>query len=230
MTTIEIAEQPQATGWQANLPIAIRFALREMRTGLRGFYIFVACVALGVMVITGVGALGDAMKAGFEAQGRSILGGDVTFARSHKRAEPAELSWLSQQGRVSETATMRTMARSVDGNENALAEIKGLDAVYPLVGEAKLIGGATLDQAVRGREGAAVDAILLEQLKLKVGDTFTIGKSHDAGHSRDQPGAGYDLGPADVRPAHFRVAGDPGEDRVGTARQPDPLALCGGVA
>ncbi len=32
-------------------------ALRELRSGLNGFYIFIACVALGVAVITAVGAL-----------------------------------------------------------------------------------------------------------------------------------------------------------------------------
>jgi putative ABC transport system permease protein len=175
MTTIDVAERPFEPAWRARLPIALRFALREMRTGLRGFYVFVACVALGVMVITGVGALGDAMKAGFEAQGRAILGGDVTFARSHKRAEAAELAWLGGQGRMSETATMRTMARTTDGAENALAELKGLDALYPLVGEVKLRDGLTLDGTVRSREGAAVDPILLERLKLKVGDSINIG-------------------------------------------------------
>ena len=144
--------------------IPLRFALREMRGGLRGFYVFIACVALGVMVITGVGALGDAMKAGFEAQGRAILGGDVTFARSHKRAEPTELAWLRSRGQVSESATMRIMARTIDGREQALAELKGIDAFYPLVGEVKIAGGSTLDTAVRARAGAVVDPILLERL------------------------------------------------------------------
>ena len=104
------------------LPLPLRFAWRELRAGLSGFYVFVACVALGVMVITGVGALSDALRAGFESQGRSILGGDVTMARSHKRAEPAERAWIAARGNSSETATMRTMARRPDGSEQALAE------------------------------------------------------------------------------------------------------------
>ena len=67
--------------------------LRELRSGLTGFYIFIACVALGVMVITGVGALSDALRAGFERQGEAILGGDVTLARTHARAEGDERDW-----------------------------------------------------------------------------------------------------------------------------------------
>jgi len=35
--------------------LALRYALRELRGGLRGFYVFIACIALGVMAIAGVG-------------------------------------------------------------------------------------------------------------------------------------------------------------------------------
>ncbi len=175
MTSMDVALTTAPPAWHARLPLPIRFALREMRAGLRGFYVFVACVALGVMVITGVSALGDALRNGFESQGRTILGGDVTFARAHKRAEPAELAWMTARGRVSETATMRVMARTLDGNEQALAELKGIDAPYPLVGEVRLKDGVGLDAAVRTMPGAAVDPILLERLNLKVGDPISIG-------------------------------------------------------
>ncbi len=37
--------------------LAIRYALRELRSGLRGFYVFMACIALGVMAIAGVGSV-----------------------------------------------------------------------------------------------------------------------------------------------------------------------------
>ncbi len=44
-------------------------ALRELRAGLGGFYVFIACVALGVAVIASVGALSDALRSGLERQG-----------------------------------------------------------------------------------------------------------------------------------------------------------------
>jgi len=34
---------------------ALRFAWRDLRGGLRGFAVFIACIALGVMAISGVG-------------------------------------------------------------------------------------------------------------------------------------------------------------------------------
>jgi putative ABC transport system permease protein len=174
MTTIVSTSVPERS-FAARLPLVLRFALRELRAGLGGFYVFIACVALGVMVITGVGALSDALRAGFESQGRSILGGDATFARSHKRAEAAERAWIDARGRASETATMRAMARRPDGSEQALAELKGVDAAYPLVGAVTLGDGRTLDATIRNGDGAVVDAILLERLGLKIGDRLSIG-------------------------------------------------------
>jgi putative ABC transport system permease protein len=157
------------------LPLALTLALREQRNGLRGFYVFIACVALGVAVITGVGSLADVLRASFERQGEVLLGGDVTLSRPHRPAEGEERAWLWQQGRISESASMRAMARRPDGREQALVELKGVDAAYPLVGGVELAHGASLDAAIRREPGAAVDPILLERLGLNVGERLSLG-------------------------------------------------------
>jgi putative ABC transport system permease protein len=157
------------------LPLLLSLVLREQRNGLKGFYVFIACVALGVAVITGVGALADALRSSFERQGETLIGGDAALARPHRPAEGHERSWLWQQGRVSETATMRAMARRTDGTDQALVELKGVDAAYPLVGAVALAEGSSLTAAVRENAGAAVDPILLERLGVKLGDRLAIG-------------------------------------------------------
>jgi putative ABC transport system permease protein len=155
----------------------IRLALRELRSGLGGFYVFIACVALGVMVITTVGALSDALKTGFSRQGEAILGGDVTLARMHAPANPTERDWLQAQGRLSETATLRAIARRLDGQDQALIELKAVDAAYPMAGSVVLGGGLPLDSAIRQGDDAAADPILLERLGLKSGDRIKIGNA-----------------------------------------------------
>ncbi|MGE0850320.1 MAG: ABC transporter permease [Hyphomicrobiaceae bacterium] len=157
------------------MPLSVSLALREQRNGLRGFYVFIACVALGVAVITGVGALADALRASFERQGEALLGGDVTLSRPHKPAEGAVRAWLWKQGQVSETASMRAMARRPDRSDQALVELKGVDAAYPLVGAVALSGGASLEDTIRRGQVAVVDPILLERLRLKVGDRISLG-------------------------------------------------------
>ncbi len=159
------------------LPLVLAIALRELRAGGSGFAVFVACIALGVAVITGVGALGDAIRTSFEQQGAALLGGDVTLARPHARATDPERSWLQQQGTLSESANVRAMARRPDGTEQALVEIKGIDERYPLVGAVQLSGGLSLADALFRGDGVALEPILLDRLGLKIGDTVQLGRS-----------------------------------------------------
>ncbi len=168
---------PATARFAPTIPLAIRLALREMRGGLRGFHVFVACMALGVAVITGVGALGDAMRAGFEQQGQTLLGGDATLARTHTRITAAERGWLDARGRVSETATLRSMARTSDASDQTLIELKAADAGYPLAGAAVLRDGLDLQAVLARPLSAVVDAMLLERLKLQPGSRFKIGQA-----------------------------------------------------
>lgn len=165
--------RPQAAS--ARVPQSLRLAVREVRSGISGFQIFIACVALGVMVITAVAALTDSLRSGVERQGETILGGDVALTRTHRRAEEAERAWLVEQGRLSETATMRTMARRVDGQDQTLIELKGVDTAYPLAGTVTLSGGTSLAQVIHDSQGAAVAPILLERLNLRIGDQISLG-------------------------------------------------------
>jgi len=50
--------------------LPLRFALRELRGGLRGFYVFITCIALGCMAIAGVGSLAASLADGLARGGR----------------------------------------------------------------------------------------------------------------------------------------------------------------
>ena len=165
-----IATKP--AGW-----LILRFALREMRGGLRGFAVFISCIALGVAAIAGVGSFARSLGDGLAREGRVILGGDVSFSLSQREASTPERAFLDSQGRVSAAATMRAMARSAAG-ENALVEIKAVDAAYPLFGNAGLEPAGDLADALAQRDGvygAAVDPALLARLNLEPGARITVG-------------------------------------------------------
>ena len=53
------------------MPFVLRFAWRELRGGLRGFGVFIACIALGVFAIAGVGALAASLSASLVREGRT---------------------------------------------------------------------------------------------------------------------------------------------------------------
>lgn len=175
MTTIEASRSAEVARSSA-LPLPLRLAGRQMRAGFDGFVIFMLCVALGVMVIAAIGTLADSLTSGLERHGRTILGGDIALSRMHARADKRELAAMDRVANVSETSTMRVMARLPDGSDQTLAELKSVDDAYSLVGTVQLSGGVELADALRGN-GAAVEPILLERLGLKIGDRITVGEA-----------------------------------------------------
>ena len=60
-----------------SLLLAFRFAIRELRGGLRGFGIFLACIVLGVAAIAAVGSVARGMSDSIAREGQTLLGGDL---------------------------------------------------------------------------------------------------------------------------------------------------------
>ena len=180
------AVRPRGAGLR--LPLPLRIAARELRGGLMGFRIFLACLALGVAAIASVGSVSSALLRGLAEQGQDILGGDVALELVHREADAAERAWLgrvpARGGALSQVAEMRGMAKAVTprqgaGPDRTVIELKAVDDAYPLYGAVTLSGGLPLEAALArdaaGQFGAVVEPLLLTRLGLAVGDLVRIG-------------------------------------------------------
>jgi putative ABC transport system permease protein len=169
-----------STSNAAGAGLTLRLALRELRGGLRGFYVFIACIALGVMAIAAVGSFAHSLADGLARQGRVILGGDEAFSLIQREASPAERAFLASKGDVSAVATLRTMLRTADG-QAALVEAKAVDSGYPLYGTVVTApnGEAAPLASLLVRRGdvfgAVVDPALLTRLGIAPGARVMLG-------------------------------------------------------
>ncbi|KQZ29541.1 glycosyl transferase family 1 [Mesorhizobium sp. Root552] len=162
------------------LALALRFSLREMRGGLSGFAVFLACIALGVAAIGGVNSVAQSISDGVANQGQPLLGGDLRFQLNQREASAEELGYLEGMGTVSRSANMRSMARLVDGSDQALVEAKAVDSAYPLYGSLEtqpVLSRSELFDEHSGVFGAAAPELLLERLGLKPGDRIMLGEA-----------------------------------------------------
>lgn len=165
------------TSLAADIALAVQLAARELRGGMKGFGILIACIALGVGVIAGVGSLAQGLLTGFQSQGRVLIGGDMALRRVHQRATPEESDRIALLGRISETASLRAMARTTDGSDQALVELKAVTQAYPLVGAAKLKSGRALAPALEQSGSVVVAQSLMDRLGLKIGSQIRLGAS-----------------------------------------------------
>ncbi len=164
-----------------SLRIAARLARRELRGGLRGFRIFLACLTLGVAAIAAVGLVRSAIEAGLERESAAILGGDAEVEFTYRYARDDERAWLESIAMtVSETVDFRSMAVVDRGAEpeRALTQIRAVDDAYPLVGAVTLDPPMPLDRALAGNgtlPGLVAERALVDRLALVPGDTLRLG-------------------------------------------------------
>ena len=192
-----------------SLAIASRFARRELRGGLRGFRIFLACLALGVAAIAAVGSVRASIQTGLEREGAALLGGDAEMEFTYRFATEAERTWMEAQAlAVSEVTDFRSMAvvEGPNGPERGLTQIKSVDAAYPLVGDVVLDPPIPLPEALTGTEtlpGAVMERVLKDRLGLETGETFRLGTqefilSATLVTEPDSAAGGFALGPRTI--------------------------------
>ena len=160
--------------------LPLRYALREMRGGLSCFVIFIICIALGVGAIGGVNSVARSITDSVARQGQTLLGGDLRFELNQREASETELAFLKQQGELAISAGMRSMARLEDGSDQALVEVKAVDAAYPLFGSLETspaLPHADLFGDEAGVWGATAPDLLFERLGLKPGDRIKLGSA-----------------------------------------------------
>ncbi|MBB3463581.1 ABC transporter permease [Rhizobium sp. BK377] len=160
------------------ISLAFRLALRELRGGLKGFYIFLACIALGTAAIAAVNSVSQSITDTIASQGQELLAGDVRFELNNREATPEEMNFLRGLGEVSVSTGLRSMARKPDGSDQALVEVKAVDDAYPLYGTFEAAPNYPLPSLLSGEGGtygAVVAPLLLERLGLQIGDELLLG-------------------------------------------------------
>ncbi|WP_170406624.1 ABC transporter permease [Ruegeria arenilitoris] len=188
-----------------SLRLATRLARRELRGGLRGFRVFLACLTLGVAAIAAVGSVRQAIMTGLAQEGAALLGGDAQIELTYRFANEAETAWMEQNAdRVSEVVDFRSMAvTGSDAPQRGLTQVKAIDDAYPLIGTVQLDPEISLSEALDGNAtlpGAVMDPVLIERLGLDIGDSFALGTQDFVLAAAlisepDAAGAGFTLGP-----------------------------------
>jgi putative ABC transport system permease protein len=188
---------------------ALRFALRELRAGLSGFRILIACLALGVAAIAAVGTVRSGIENGLNREGAIMLGGDAEAEFTYRRADADERAWLDVQSvALSEVIDFRSMlvVQKGDQKERGLTQIKAIDTAYPLFGQLRLQTGADIATALAahdGRPSVVVETVLAEQLGVSIGDVVILGTkeftlSDVITYIPDSAGDGFGLGPRTI--------------------------------
>jgi putative ABC transport system permease protein len=198
----EASVPPGLAGFFQGLRLIFRLAWRDLRSGMRGFGVLIACLAIGTGAIALVGSLAQGLEVGLASQGRIVIGSDISASLLQREATLPERAVIEHLGEVAPIATLRAMARAKSGDA-ALVEVKAVGQGYPRLGELLTEPQAPRAELLAARDGvygAIVDSTLLARLDLAPGAEVMIGNVRVALNAKlvsepDSLGVGIGLGP-----------------------------------
>jgi putative ABC transport system permease protein len=157
---------------------------REIRSSWRRLLFFFLCIALGVGSVVALRSLIQNLTQAVGTDARALMTADIEVSSTNDFT-PTDIAKIeaavAESGIVdgrNEAITTSSMARSSDPSNTfvKMVELKGIEPPFPLVGSFELENGTPFDFALLENNGAVVAEILLEDLKVKVGDKIRIGE------------------------------------------------------
>lgn len=178
---------------------------REIRSSWRRLLFFFLCIALGVGSVVALRSLIQNLTKVVGNDARALMTADVEVSSTNDFS-PTDISKIEAvvanfpvEDR-NETISTASMARPVDPSNQTLEfiELKGIEPPFPLVGTFTLSSGQPFDFNLLEDNGAVLATVLLEELKVKVGDKLKIGEGEFQirGTFDEEPGgsSGFRLG------------------------------------
>lgn len=157
---------------------------REIRSSWRRLLFFFLCIALGVGSVVALRSLIQNLTRAVGTDARALLTADLELSSTNDFS-PTEIERIEGViGRSNivearnETITTAIMVRPADKANEAVkfVELKGIEPPFPLVGDFTVSGGQPFDFKLLENNGTVIAEILLEDLKVKVGDKLRIGE------------------------------------------------------
>lgn len=181
--------------------------VREIRSSWRRLLFFFLCIAIGVGSVVALRSLIQNLNQAVGGDTRALLTADFEISSTNDFS-PADLQKIEEvvgtssiiDGR-NEAITSAAMARPLDENTETLSfvELKGIESPFPLVGNFTTSDGRPFDFKLLENNGAVVSPLLLEDLKIGVGDRVKIGEGvfEIRATFDEEPGGagGFRLGP-----------------------------------
>ncbi len=185
------------------LPLSIlwQIARRDLNARIRGLRLLAVCLFLGVATLAAIGSLTSGIATELSNRGQTILGGDIQVEIAQRTATAQEIAAFQSAGTLSQTIRMRAMAIGGKDDDSLLAELKAVDAAYPLYGAFTLADGSAAKAPPRGQ--ILIAPTLANRLDIGKGDTVRFGEGRFKvagiiGEEPDRLGEGFTLGPVAI--------------------------------
>ncbi len=150
-------------------------AWRDSRGSRGRLVLFVSSMVLGIAALVAIHSFGLSLRRAVDEQAKTLLGADMSFESSRLFTPEVEAVIDSLGGEQSRRVSFQSMALFPRTMQTRLATVRAIEGAYPYYGEVETEPAEAAGAYLR-EQGALVDAGLMEQFGLAVGDSVRIGR------------------------------------------------------
>lgn len=165
-----MATTPSSASWQW----LVKMAWRDGKASMSRLLLFMASIILGIAAVVSIQLFSDNLKQNIKLQSKALMGADFIIDSRNIPSEKAQAIIDSLQPDASEV-NFASMAAFPKNDGTKLVKVRAMQGAFPFYGtlETTPTEAATSYQE---RGGAVVDATLMLQFNLRVGDSISLGK------------------------------------------------------
>lgn len=153
-----------------------KMAWRDSRASGKRLLLFMASIILGIAAVVSIQSFSDNLKDNIALQSKALMGADYLIDSNQPPNEKVLAIIDSLGGADGRAVSFPSMAVFPKSGSTKLVGVKGVEGGYPFYGELETVPN-TAATTYQKAKGALVDATLLLQFGVKVGDSIKIGNA-----------------------------------------------------
>ncbi len=161
---------------KAGLGWLLKMALRDGKASWKKLTLFMASIILGIAAVVSIQSFSDNLKRNIALQSKSLMGSDFKID-SNKAPNETVITIMDSLGGVdAREISFISMVVFPNHDGSKLVRVRGIEGNFPFYGKMETVPvTAATNYQIRGT--ALVDATLMLQFGLKVGDSIKIGNT-----------------------------------------------------
>lgn len=169
-----MSENPRRSSAKAGFGWLTKMAWRDGKASGRKLILFMASIVLGIAAVVAIHSFGNNLEDNIAIQSKSLMGADFTIDSDNPPNERVTKIMDSLGGPDAREISFASMAAFPQSGATKLVQVRGVEGGFPFYGELETNPPAAAD-SFQEQGAALVDATVMLQLGLSVGDSVKVG-------------------------------------------------------
>ena len=152
----------------------LKMAWRDSRGSRSRLFLLISSMVVGIAALVAITSFGDNLQRAIDNEAEALFGADLSLERNGPFDEDTEALIDSLGGEQSRRITFASMAYFPSTDRTRLTTVRAIEGDYPFYGQIETLPADAYRAYLEGMN-ALVDASLLEQMAVQVGDSLRVG-------------------------------------------------------